>query len=125
MHVREDTGDEHDGGKHNSEVEVRFVEVTSLLLLFLEDSQTVGNKAKAGTDPKEQREETSLLMEENNVPWGLSTLGKGVLSGNFENLSGLSVGETLVNGGIHVLLKFFEIPHVVFLKFQNGQHVRT
>ena len=91
MHVREYTGDEHDGGKYDSEIEVGFVKVTSLLLLFLEDSQTVGNKAKAGTDPKEQREETSLLMEEHNVPWGLSFLGKSVISINFEGLSGLSI----------------------------------
>ena len=115
MHVREYTGDEHDGGKYDSEIKVRFVKVTSLLLLFLEDSQTVGNKAKAGTDPKEQREETSLLMEEHNVPRGLSFLGKGVISVYFEGFSSLCIRETLVNRGVPLFLKLLEIPHVVFL----------
>ena len=115
MHVREYTGDEHDGGKYDSEIKVRFVKVTGLLLLFLEDSQTVGNKAKAGTDPKEQREETSLLMEEHNVPRGLSFFGKGVISVYFEGFSSLCIRETLFNRGVPLFLKLLEIPHVVFL----------
>jgi hypothetical protein len=114
LHVREHTGDKHDGGKHDSKVKVRFVEVTSLFLLFFEDSQTVGDETKAGTDPKEQREETSLLVEENNVPWGLAFLGEGVFSSSFEDLSGLCVGQTLINGGAKVLLEVLNIPHMVF-----------
>ena len=70
LHVREDTSKEGNDGKDDTEPQVGSV--------FLIGLDTVTNETEEGSEPKEEREETGELVEEEAVPWDSLLLGESV-----------------------------------------------
>jgi len=111
LHVGEDTGEEHDDSEHDTEVQVSLV-----FLVFLDG---VSNETEEGTEPEEEREETSLLFEEDAIPWLGFLLGEGVFTILSEGLGGHSSGQTLGLIGLELLAELLSGPHMVVLITKN------
>jgi len=107
LSVGEDAGKEHDDGKDNTEVKVRLI---SLVLLDGE-----GDEAKEGSEPKEEGEETSLLLKEKDDLGSLLLVGELVRAFDLVKVGGSGGGETRVVAGLEFFLKTLSIPHVVLL----------
>jgi hypothetical protein len=105
LHVREDTSQEDDGTKHNTQVQV------GLILLVLLDTET--DEAKEASCPKKKGEETGQLMQEDNVPWSTFLLLKSVVTPLLVLGSGLSWIETVGFVCAESCTKLVRVDHVL------------
>ena len=107
LSVGEDAGKEHDDGKDNTEVKVRLI---SLVLLDGE-----GDEAKESSEPKEEGEETSLLLKEKDDLGSLLLVGERVGMRTIQEFFSSDSGETPFEGGLEFFFESLLGPHLVFL----------
>ena len=117
LRVREHTGDEHDNGEHNTKVKIGLIG-----LIFLD---TESNETEDGTEPKKEREEASLLLQEEDARVDLVLLGKLVLTVSCPFLGVLFIGETMLERSVELLLELFSAPEVIFLFKTKRCSIRT
>jgi len=92
----EASSDEYDEAEYNTQVEVRLI----LFLVFL-NGET--KEAEESTEPEEEREDTSHLLDEEAVPWDGSLIGESVRTVSLGRLKGLGGGESVLDVSAEML----------------------
>lgn len=100
MHVRENTRSESDNGQHNTQIQVRHVRLVRL------NAET--DEAENGTEPKQQREESRQLLDEEAVPRDGLFFAQFIRTDLFEELLRLGGSETVLGIGIVAFAQLFE-----------------